>query len=194
MLPAVFPVLPAVFPAVFPEVFPDVLPAMLPEVPPVPTTTPPSRPPVTRPPVLVVPAVVPVVVPPVVVVPVVVPPVVVVAHPPRKILLLSSVTEPLRASARPSMFVPVVTLIEVRAMMVPTKVELVPRVAELPTCQNTLHAEAPFVRSTRLEEAVVRASGIWNTQTAFGFPAASRIRSPVSPTPAAAVWTPGSSV
>ena len=97
--------------------------------------------------------------------------------------LVSSVTAPLRASARPSMFVPVVTWMSVRAMMVPTKVELVPRVAELPICQYTLHGEAPFVRSTRLEDAVVRASGIWNTQTEFGFPPASRIRSPVSPTP-----------
>ena len=95
--------------------------------------------------------------------------------------LLSRVTEPLRASARPSMFAPVVTLIEVSAMMVPTKVESVPSVAELPICQNTLHGDAPLMRSTRLADAVVRPEPIWKTQTALGSPSASRVSVPVSP-------------
>ncbi len=54
--------------------------------------------------------------------------------------LLSRVTAPLRASARPSITAPVCTVMEVRARMFPLKKELVPMVAELPTCQNTLHA------------------------------------------------------
>jgi hypothetical protein len=53
--------------------------------------------------------------------------------------LLSKVTEPLRASARPSTVDPVVTEMDVNARIVPTKVVSVPRVAELPTCQYTLH-------------------------------------------------------
>jgi hypothetical protein len=67
---------------------------------------------------------------------------------------LSSVTAPLRASTRPSTVTPVVTVAEVRAMSVPTKPEPVPSVAELPTCQYTLHACAPFSRITLLLDAV----------------------------------------
>jgi hypothetical protein len=55
-------------------------------------------------------------------------------------VLSSRVTAPFLASARPSMVAPVVTEIDVRARMLPTKVEFVPSVAELPTCQKTLHA------------------------------------------------------
>ena len=51
-------------------------------------------------------------------------------------VLVSIVTAPFRASARPSMVAPVVGReIEVNAMMVPLKVLAVPSVAELPTCQ-----------------------------------------------------------
>jgi hypothetical protein len=50
-------------------------------------------------------------------------------------VLLSRVTEPVRASARPSTTVFVVTVIDVMAMIVPRNVEAVPNVAELPTCQ-----------------------------------------------------------
>ena len=66
-------------------------------------------------------------------------------------------------------------------MMVPTNVELVPRVAELPTCQYTLHGEAPLMSDTVLPDAVVRVEPIWNTQTALGFPCASRVSVPVMP-------------
>jgi hypothetical protein len=52
-------------------------------------------------------------------------------------VLSSRETWPLRASARPLTTVPVVTEIDVNAMIVPTKVDVVPSVAELPTCQNT---------------------------------------------------------
>lgn len=73
----------------------------------------------------------------------------------REMVLLSRVTAPLRASTRPFTVVPVCTEIEVNAMIVPTKVVLVPRVAELPTCQNTLHGEAPLMRATVLFDAVI---------------------------------------
>jgi hypothetical protein len=70
--------------------------------------------------------------------------------------LLSSVTDPFRASARPSTAVSVVTVTEVSAMIVPTNSEPVPSVAEAPTCQKTLQANAPFVSATLLSVAVVR--------------------------------------
>ena len=55
-------------------------------------------------------------------------------------VLESRVTSPLRASTRPSTVVLVSTTAEVSAKMLPTNVVPVPRVAELPTCQNTLQA------------------------------------------------------
>ena len=71
------------------------------------------------------------------------------------IVLVSSVTAPLRASARPWRVAPVVTVIDCRARMFPEKEVPVPIVAELPICQKTLQDWAPPVRSTRLFEAVV---------------------------------------
>ena len=51
------------------------------------------------------------------------------------IVFVSSVTAPFLASTRPSTVAPVVTVMLVRARMVPRKLDPVPRVAELPTCQ-----------------------------------------------------------
>ena len=50
-------------------------------------------------------------------------------------------------------------------MMVPTKVLPVPRVAELPTCQKTLQAWAPFSSLTTLFDAVTRVDDAWKTKT-----------------------------
>ena len=86
------------------------------------------------------------------------------------IVSVSSVTAPLRASTRPSTVTPVVTVMLVRAMIVPRKVEPVPSVAELPICQNTLQAWAPLIRLTQLPEAVVSVEPAWKTKTAFGLP------------------------
>lgn len=95
--------------------------------------------------------------------------------------LWSNVTAPLRASARPSIAALVVTVMAVRARMLPLKKELVPRVAELPTCQNTLQACAPLMSETLLDEAVVRVEPILKMKTAFGSPWASRVTVPVRP-------------
>lgn len=56
------------------------------------------------------------------------------------IVLVSIVTAPLRARARPFKFAPVFRVMLVSASMFPTKFVVVPRVAELPTCQNTLQS------------------------------------------------------
>jgi len=81
---------------------------------------------------------------------------------------VSRVTAPLRARVRPSMVTPVVTLTEVRARIVPTNREPVPRVAELLTCQKTLHALAPLMSVTELVEAVMRVEGDLKIQTELG--------------------------
>jgi hypothetical protein len=106
----------------------------------------------------------------------------------------SRVTAPLRASARPAMVSPVFTEIDVRARMVPVKVEFVPRVAELPTCQNTLQAWAPLVRMTLLAEEVMSVEGAWKMKTAFGSPPAFRVSDPPTCSELVALYTPGASV
>ncbi len=57
-----------------------------------------------------------------------------------EITFASRVTAPFLASTLPLTFASVNKLAEVRARIVPSKVELVPKTAELPTCQKTLHA------------------------------------------------------
>src|SRR5688572_10454617 len=68
--------------------------------------------------------------PPVPPVPVVGVPVPAAAHARVVMTLLSIVTAPLRARVRPSTAAPVVSVIDVRARIVPLNVELVPSVAE----------------------------------------------------------------
>ncbi len=97
------------------------------------------------------------------------------------IVSVSSVTAPFRANTRPSIVTPVVTVMLVNARMVPTKVEPVPSVAELPTCQNTLQDWAPLIRLTKLLDAVVRVEPAWKTQTELGSPCPSSVSCPVSP-------------
>lgn len=67
------------------------------------------------------------------------PPVVPAAQVDLAIVFESMVTAPLRANTRPSTVAPVLRVIDVSAKIFPTKVVLVPRVAELPTCQKTFH-------------------------------------------------------
>jgi hypothetical protein len=94
--------------------------------------------------------------------------------------LVSSDTWPLRARARPSTVTPVVTVIDVRAMIVPLNTDPVPSVAELPTCQKTLQASARLIRLTLLAEAVNRAEVTWKMKTALGSPWPSNVRVPLS--------------
>jgi hypothetical protein len=70
------------------------------------------------------------------------------AHVDLAIVSVSSVTAPFRANTRPSTVAPVVTVMLVNAIKVPRKVEPVPSVAELPTCQKTLQDWAPLIMLT----------------------------------------------
>jgi hypothetical protein len=63
-----------------------------------------------------------------------------------------------------------VNAIDVNAMIFPLKIEFVPRVAELPTCQKTLQALAPFARTTWLPLPVISVDVIWKINTAAGSP------------------------
>src|SRR5207245_6048936 len=93
-------------------------------------------------------------------------------------VLVSKVTAAVRANSRPSTAAPVVTVMEANARMLPLNTEPVPRVAELPTCQNTLAALAPPLRITWRAEVVVRVDAIWKMKTALASPCASSVRSP----------------
>src|SRR4051794_25770553 len=96
------------------------------------------------------------------------------------ITLLSSVTAPLRASARPITCTPVVSVMLVNASTLPMKDVVVPAVAELPTCQNTLHGEPPLIITTDEALAVVSVLPILKTKTAPALPNALSVRVPVS--------------
>jgi len=71
------------------------------------------------------------------------------------IVLEDNVTAPFLASTRPFTATFEFTVIDVNARMLPWKEDPIPSVAELPTCQNTLHARAPFIRTTLLPDAVI---------------------------------------
>jgi len=90
------------------------------------------------------------------------------------------VTAPVRASALPFSVAPVVAVTDMLAITFPVKIVLVPRVAELPTCQNTFLDRAPPAKMTwLLPAAVVSVVWIWKIQTPLAGPL--RVRFPVIP-------------
>ena len=97
-------------------------------------------------------------------------------------LLPSSVTAPLRASALPFEFAPVVKVMLESARMSPVNDVPVPSVAELPTCQKTLLQLLPPLLMTVTDEAlaVVSVLPILNRKSAFALPRALRVNAPVS--------------
>jgi hypothetical protein len=89
------------------------------------------------------------------------------------------VTVPSWARRRPSTTTSDPTVMLVWARIVPSKREVAPSVAELPTCQKTLHAWVPPVSTTWLLAAVVSEEPAWMTKTAFASPPPSRMTFPV---------------
>jgi hypothetical protein len=82
-------------------------------------------------------------------------------------VLVSSVTAASRARSLPATVALVVAVMLVAARIFPLNVVLVPRVAELPTCQYTLQGWSPNApeNTTDEAEAVVNVLGILNTHT-----------------------------
>ena len=76
------------------------------------------------------------------------------------IVLPSKATVPDLANALPSKEAPVLKVIDSMAITVPLKTEVVPNVAELPTCQKILEADAPPLRNTLRPEVVVNEEAI----------------------------------
>jgi hypothetical protein len=104
------------------------------------------------------------------------------------------VTAPVWAKTRPSTLAPESSDTDASARIVPTKDVVLPSVAELPTCQKTLQAWAPFSRMTDAAEAVVKVDPAWKMNTAFASPPPSNVRGPVSCIALDARYTPGLSV
>ena len=86
----------------------------------------------------------------------------------------SNVTEAFRANTRPSTTASVWTWMEVNARMFPAKLEFVPSVAELPTCHQTLHADAPYEVHIGTVERHERGRHLEDEDT-VGVPRASRV-------------------
>jgi hypothetical protein len=108
------------------------------------------------------------------------------------IVFVSRLTAPVLASSLPWIVAAVLAVIVARAMIVPTKRVPVPKVAEEPTCQNTLHACAPLMSCTLVFEAVISVLAIWKMNTASGSPCASSVTDPdESSSELLAVRTPG---
>jgi hypothetical protein len=84
------------------------------------------------------------------------------------------VTEPSLASARP-VRVPPLSVMLVNAIITPAKVVPVCMVAEEPTCQNTLHGDAPPAKATVAPVAVVRVLPIWKIHTSVEVPVSVRV-------------------
>ena len=67
------------------------------------------------------------------------------------------------------------------AMMIPAKVEFIPRVQLVPTAQKTLAYVAPLIKTTRLLVAVVMAVPTWKIKKGFEPFWPSRVTGPVIP-------------
>src|SRR5487761_2640727 len=95
--------------------------------------------------------------------------------------LLSIVTAPVRAKALPFALALVFKVMLSCARILPANVVPVPRVAELPICQNTLQLWPLLITPTVELLAVVSVLPILKIKTASGSPWASRVRVPVRP-------------
>ena len=90
------------------------------------------------------------------------------------------VTAAVSANRPPWHATPELAVADASAKTVPANLVLVPSVAELPSCQNTLQACAPLARTTDAPVAVVRMEPIWKTKTPLALFLPSRVSVPVS--------------
>ena len=75
-------------------------------------------------------------------------------------VLPAIVIAPVLANTLPLMVAPVFNVMDCMAKTVPLKTEVVPNVAELPTCQKILEDNAPPLRITLRSDVVVRVVAI----------------------------------
>jgi hypothetical protein len=95
-------------------------------------------------------------------------------------MLLSRVTVAPNAKTPPLDTASVLSVTEVAARIFPWNTLPVPKVAELPTCQNTLHANPPPVSTTLDPDAVIREDPIWKYHASLAEPVPARVKVPVT--------------
>jgi len=95
-------------------------------------------------------------------------------------LLPISVTAPVRAKALPIRLAPLFMVMLACARIFPRKLEVVSRVAELPTRHCTLQGLPPLMKVTAEPLAAFSVLPVRKTQTASGLLWALRVRFPVS--------------
>lgn len=88
----------------------------------------------------------------------------------KKTMSVSIVTAPVSAKALPQITTFVVMVMLAFAMMLPLNLLVVPRVAELPTCQNISQCFVQFASETIELLAVVSVLPIWKTKWAVVLP------------------------
>jgi hypothetical protein len=92
--------------------------------------------------------------------------------------LEANVTAAVNANNLPSTVAPVFSEIDSSAIIVPLKTEVVPRVAEVPTCQKMFEAFALPLKTIWRPDVVFNVDAICMMKTAFASPLASKVRSP----------------
>ena len=95
-------------------------------------------------------------------------------HPLMMVSLELIVTVPFLASARPARLPPSSVMLA-NAIIFPAKLVPVWIVAEDPTCQYTLHGDAPPTKATVAPVAVVSVLPIWNIHTSLALPLSVRV-------------------
>jgi hypothetical protein len=95
-------------------------------------------------------------------------------------MLSSRVTVAPNAKTPPLDTASVVSVTEAAARIFPWNKLPVPKVAELPTCQNTLHANPSPVSRTLDPDAVVREDPIWKYHASLAEPVPARVKVPVT--------------
>jgi hypothetical protein len=95
-------------------------------------------------------------------------------HPLMMVSLPLIVTVPFLASARPARLPPFSVMLA-NAIIFPAKLVPVWMVAEDPTCQYTLHGDAPPAKATLAPVAVVSVLPTWNIHTSLALPESVRV-------------------
>ena len=95
-------------------------------------------------------------------------------------VLKSRVTVAPNAKTPPLDTALVLSVTEAAARIFPWNKLPVPKVAELPTCQNTLHGNPPPVSRTVDPDAVIREDPIWKYHASLAEPVPARVKVPVT--------------
>ncbi|KAF4621643.1 hypothetical protein G7Y89_g14507 [Cudoniella acicularis] len=95
-------------------------------------------------------------------------------------VFVSIVRVPPRANKPPLLLAPPSAVTETCARIVPANAMLIPKVADVPTCQKTLQGKPPPESITAEPTEVTKVEPIWKYQASVGDPVPASIKVPVS--------------